>query len=197
MANKVLGRRKKSIKNRNDPRYLSTQKKFDTELETELSHGHVARLSIQKITQRTHVWRTTFYDHFLHLDDALNHFNHRMRPDLKKLEKEIESANCGSEVAFSKILHFIYLNKKYYGIVVRYRNSVALLDVPKSCSHVICKNWSNYGPDANSRCFSIFSWELCGVIYYWGHNEKFSKEKIPSYAKYISRLAHNATQRLS
>lgn len=194
---KVFGVRKRRIKNRKDTRYLEVQERLDAEIGRSLRVGYIARLNVLEISRKAKVWKSTFYNHFFHLDDALNHFNHKKRPALKKLAKESCESGCDLEVIFTKILYFIYTNRAYYKIALCSHDLVSFLDIPDSFHNLFIRFWSNYDKETNERNFVVFSWELCGLIYYWGKKKRFDKAEITKYAKYLTRLTQNASRRLT
>lgn len=194
---KALGGRKNKIKDTNNPRYIKVEEQLDTEIGRQLRMGHLARLNVPDISRKAKVWKSTFYNHFLHLDDALRHFNHKMKPNLKQLAKETQADNYSLEVAFNKILFFVYNNDKYYKTIVYCNDLVPILEIAKTFRPIITKGWSNYGEELTEKSFIIFSWEMGSLIYYWGSQEKFDKAKIAEHARYLTRLASNATQRLN
>lgn len=192
-----MGRRQENIKNRHDRRYTAVQSRIERVLGRLLKRGKITGINVKVVSKESEIWCSTFYDHFKHLDEAVVQFNHKMRPELKKLLSEAKSLNCSPEVTFAKILHFIYVNREYYDVMVCCKNPVALLEIAEIFKKLICRDWSNYGEENTKRCFYVFAWEMSGVICYWGRVEKFDEQKIMGYAKYLAGLAKNVPRRLS
>ena len=212
----VGARRKERIKNQNDKRYIETQSRYELAIGKFLKMGRISRLNTPVVCNEAKTCNSTFYDHYTHMDEAVDLFFHKMEPRLKCLLKESYRLCCGEkdnrrdsrngfaengganlEIIFFKILYFIYQNRDYYEIVISRGNSQALTKIAETFRPVIKRGWSNYGTEAEEKCFCLFSWELSGVLYYWGTFEKFDFGRITQHAKELSRLAQNATKRLA
>jgi len=187
-------RRKDLIKNRNDKRYIEKQKQLERAIGKCLKSGWLSRLKTSKICSEAGVWKTTFYDHYIHVDEAISLFFHKMDPELRKLAIEIDRQNL--EVIFYKILYFVYQNREYYETIIGQGYSQALTRIAEPFQHIIKQSWSNYGIEVENKCFCMFSWELGGALYCWGHFENFDFDRMPQYARKLSRLANNTTKRL-
>lgn len=207
----VCAGRKERIKNQNDKRYIETQKRYELAIGKFLKMGRISRLNTPVICSEAKTCNSTFYDHYTHMDEAIDLFFHKMEPRLKCLLKEscrfyysekhdekerVENGGANLEMVFFKILYFIYQNREYYEIVISRGNSQALTKIAETFRPLIKRGWSNYGIEAEEKCFCLFSWELSGVLYYWGSFENFEFSQITQHAKELSRLAQNATKRL-
>ncbi len=198
--------RKEKIKNKTDKRFTETRDRFDKVIGKYLKLGWVSRLNTPIVSNEARVWDSTFYNHYNHMDEAIDLFFHKMDPDLKCLaeengctcEKRLDLPIDGPslEAIFFKILYFIYQNRGYYEVIIERGNSNALIKIAEVFRPIIAEGWSNYGAETDEKCFCVFSWELSGVLYYWGSFENFDFDRISQHARELTRLARNATRRL-
>ena len=188
---------KQRVKNRKDPRYLKVQERLDSALGRFIRIGRTHRLTIPELSKAASTYKTTFYDHFHHMDAAFEQLNHKYKEQLEQLRKETVSTNIADlEALYSRLLYFIYNNHEYYSTMIYCHNAIPFLEMISIFRIPIIRKWSNYGGEANDYAFQIFSWEASAIIIYWGKKERFSKSKLPSYAKKLAKLSQNATQRL-
>ena len=192
---RVKKRRKDLIKNTNDKRYVETQNQLERAIGKYLKMGWLSRINTPVISNEAKVWNSTFYNHYIHMDEAIDVFFHKMEPDLRNLAKETFGQNL--EIVFYKILYFIYQNREYYEVIVRKGYSQVLTKIAVIFQPVIERGWSNYGMEDEEKYFCIFSWEFCGVLYYWGCFENFDYDQIDQHTKELSRLAQNTSKRLT
>lgn len=185
------------LKSCNDGRFLRVEERLFRTLGYYLRHDLAASVGVSELANRAKIWKSTFYDHFKNMDDAINKYNHRFDRDIKKLCNEIIDMHIDIEPAILKILYFINKHKSYYSTCIHRQNLIPIFSIAKICRPIFAKNWSNFGREKFDFCFKIFSGELFGVIYYWGDCERFDDKKIKTYAIYLSNLAKNATRRLS
>ena len=193
----VTGCRKGRVKNQEDQRYLIIQKRFELALGKFLRLGRVSRLNVADLSHEAKVWKSTFYDHFVHVDQAIEYFQHMMRPKIEELHTEASNEQCSMEIMFYKILFFIWRNQDYYNVMIYRQNPVAILEIAEIFKWEICKSWSKFGKAKEERCFQIFAWEMSGLICYWGKSEKFDRRKIDRLVHELKKLGQNATQRLT
>ena len=188
---------KDRVKNRKDPRYLKVQERLDRALGKFIRKGRVSRLTIPELTTEASTYKSTFYDHFRHMDAAFEQLNHKYKKQLEALRKEIaETHVTDQELIYSKILFFIHNNREYYSTMIFCHNPVPFLEAISTFRVILSKTWSNYGGELNDYIFHLFSWEASSVIVYWGQKDHFYKSKIPEYAEKLAKLSQNATQRL-
>jgi len=139
------------------------------------------------------------------MDEAIDSYFHKMEPELKMLAREVSAQkdyppdrnDKTLEAVFFKILYFVYRNQDYYSVIISQGNSQVFMRIAESFEPVIKQDWSNYGLEMEDRCFCVFSWELGGLLYFWRRFENFDFSKIAHYARKLSRLAQNATKRLT
>ena len=186
-----------SIKNRNDVRFLKVQEKLEHALAKFLRKNYVARLCVPDLSREAKVWDSTFYDHYDNLDDAITQFSHKYDSNIKDLRHEVSRQNCSLEIAYAKILHFIYKNRDYYRTSFRCQNPTPIFSIITIFRPIIMKGWSNFNLDLLEFCFRILTAEVYAVIGFWGTKEKFNKDRISYYANYLARLSQNSAKRLS
>lgn len=186
---------KNRVKNRKDPRYLRTQDRYDSALGRFLKRSRRSRLTITELSDETKVNKSTFYDHFIHMDAAFNQLPHKFKGKLEQLRAELGTPKS-TELIFIKLLTFIYENREYYGVMIYDNNPTPFLEMLDIFRVSLMRTWSNYGPETNKYVFQIFSWEATGELFYWGKNERFVKAKLPHHVNNLVRLCQNATQRL-
>ena len=197
-------RRKERIKNKLDKRFLEIQGRFDLAIGKFLKLGWVSRLNTPIVSDEAEVWDSTFYNHYEHMDEAIDLFFHKMEPQLKCLvgengsspSRERSKKRRSLEMTFFKILYFVYQNREYYEVVIEKGHSQTLIKIAEEFRPVIARGWSTYGIEIDEKCFCVFAWELSGVLYYWGYYEKFDFDRIAQHAKELTKLARNATKRL-
>ncbi len=197
MRREITGRRKERVRNRRDPRYLSIQKRYMCSLGKFLRRGRISRIQIKELSEKTHVWHSTFYDHFIHMDDAIEQYWHDLEPSLKELASELGGRNLSLTKIFTKILIFIYHNREYYDVVLTCGNYVALSVIIEIFLPLLSKGWSKYNQSKSELAIAIFAGEFSGEIYYWGRKEHFNFDRILEHAKTLAKLSENATQRLA
>ncbi len=184
------------LKNCNDGRFLSTEERLFRALGYFIERGAIGSISISDLTKRAKIWKSTFYNHFKSIDDALTHYDHKYDNDILKLRRELEIEKCSIKTATMRLLFFISKHKNYYKICLCHQNPVPIFNITKIFCPIFTKSWSYFGREKFDLCFKIFSGELYGVIYYWGNSEHFDCQKIKIHAAYLSNLAKNATKRL-
>lgn len=205
----VRVRRKDLIKNRKDKRYTEKQERLECAIGKLLKLGWISRLKTSKVSNAADVRNSTFYNHYSHMDEAIDSYFHKMDLELRVLAEELLEPEYGPkpksdknresvdlEFVFFRILYFVYRNRKYYEVIIGQGYSQALMRIAEPFQQAIKQGWSNYGIETEDKCFCVFSWELGGVLYYWGSFENFDYDRIPRYAKRLSRLAQNTTKRL-
>ena len=185
------------LKNCNDGRFLRVEDRLFRTLGYYLKRDSIASIEVSELTSKAKIWKSTFYDHFKNMDDAIIKYDHRFDCDIKELCNEIIDMHIDIESAIFKILYFISKHKNYYSTCLHRQNLTPISSIAKICRPIFVKNWSNFGREKFDFCFRIFSGELYGVIHYWGDYEHFDDKKIKTYAIYLSNLAKNATRRLS
>lgn len=183
------------VENTNDPRFRNVQKRLDKVLSGFFRRGHVANLQIGEVSKNAHIYNSTFYDHYPHMDAAFYQLERRAEPELQKLKLEAE--NLSLENIYRKILHFIIKEQEYYGAMLIRKNATPLLQIPETFQTILCKEWRNYNKDLKERIFQLFAWEFCGVIYCWGIREKFNQSKLDYYARKLAKLTKTACDRLA
>lgn len=197
MRNEITGRRKERVKSREDPRYVSVQRRYMKTIGKFLKRGHVSRLQIKELSEKSNVWKSTFYDHFAHMDDAISQFLHAKKPELEELYVALGTEQLSLTKIYKRILIFIYQNREYYDAILACGNYIALEDIINIFGPTISRGWSNYADDKTARAMIIFSLEFAGEIYFWGQKEQFDFDKISGHAKALAKLSENATQRLA
>lgn len=197
MRSEITGRRKERIKNRNNPRYLITHRRYLVALGKLLRRGKFSRIGVKELSKRTRVWKSTFYDHFIHMDDAIEQFWHEKNPELKQLAAEIAERDLTLRKIYTRILVFIYHNREYYDVIVSCRNYISLREILEIFRPLISTKWSRYESKKIEYAFTILTWEFAGEIFYWGKIEKFDFNKILKHSQRLARLSENATQRLA
>ena len=183
-------------KNCNDGRFLSNEERLYCALGYFLKHNLIGSISISDLTRKAKIWKSTFYNHFKNIDDALARYDHKYDDDILKLRRELEVENCSIKTATMRLLFFISKHKNYYKICLHCQNPIPIFSITKIFCPIFTKNWSNFGREKFNLCFRIFSGEVYGVICYWGNFEHFDYQKIKTYATYLSNLAKNTTKRL-
>ena len=132
------------IKNRNDARFLKVQEKLEHALAKFLRKNYVARLCVPDLSREAKVWDSTFYDHYDNLDDAITQFNHKYDEDIKILRHEVARQKCNLEIAYAKILNFIYKKRDYYRTGFRCQNPTPIFSIITIFRPIIMKGWSNF-----------------------------------------------------
>lgn len=191
----IVTGRKERLKNRQDPRYLAIHKRYLQAVGKSICRGKMSRMKIKELSDSARVWKSTFYDHFLHMDDAIDQFWHAKDAELTKLRRSLGNVNI--EKIISRILFFIYRNRDYYYVAVKKENPLPLKRIVEIFRDNIAQSWSCYEKDVMQRCMMIFEWEFAAAICYWGKYEKFNFDMIPKKARELARLCRNATQRLA
>ena len=185
------------LKECNDQRFIKVQERLFRELGHFLKNNKLASLNVSSLSRKAKIYVSTFYDHFKSIDDAIFQYDHRHDKDIMKLREEIQTTNCTAQVAIAKLLYFISSHKSYYLTYIHRRNLTPIFNMTTIFRPILAQSWSNYGREKFDLCFKIFCGELFGVIFFWGETEHFEKTKIQEHALYLSRLAQNATRRLS
>lgn len=181
-----------------DARYQAVHKRYLRAIGKFIRHGKLSTIKIKELSDSAHVWKSTFYDHFLHADDAINQFWHAKDEELAELKTELGRFNeISIEKMFSKILIFIYHNREYYDVVVTRENPLPIVKIVEIFRDKIQQSWSKYDETVMQRCTMIFSWEFSAEICYWGKYERFDFDRIPTRVRELVRLCQNATQRLA
>ena len=201
---RIKVRRKDLIRNRKDKRYVENQDRLECAIGKFLKSGWLSRMKVPAVSNEAKVWESTFYDHYIHMDEAINMYFHKMDPKLKSLAAEVcDHKICNThkninylETVFFRILYFVYQNRDYYDVIIGQGYTNSLIRIPEDFRPVIERGWSNYGDQIQEKCFCLFSWEFGGLVYYWGYYENFDYDRIGRYVKELSRLAQNTTKRL-
>lgn len=197
MRSKITGQRKERVRNKRDPRYLAAQRRYMMTLGKFLRRGRLSRIQIKELSAKSSVWKSTFYDHFAHMDDAIEQYWHTMEPEIKELFKEANRHSPTLSIIYVQILLLIYHNREYYDTILSCNNWIALREIVEIFKPYVIYGWSKYEPETFERAFVIFSLEFAGEIYFWGKNEKFNFDRIGFHAKALAKLSENATQRLA
>ena len=184
------------LKNCNDGRFLSVEERLFRALGYFLKRNSIGSINISDLTRKAKVWKSTFYNHFKSIDDALTRYDHKYDNDILKLRQELEAENCNPRTAIMRLLFFISKHKNYYEICLHRQNPIPIFSITKIFCPIFTKNWSHFNHEKFDLCFKIFSGELYGIIYHWGNSEHFDRQKIKTHAVYLNNLAKNATKRL-
>ena len=174
------------VENKNDPRFGNIQKRFDKILSKFFKRGRIATLQIKDVSQGAHVHRSTFYDHYPHMDGAFSELERKNELALKELKEESENLNL--ENVYLKILYFISKDQEYYEAMLIRKDATPLLQITAIFKPILCKSWRNYSKELSEQIFQIFAWEFCGVICCWGMQEKFNEKKLDFYVKKLTKL---------
>lgn len=180
----------------NDQRFLRVQERIFSALGQFLYHENFASITVPKLSQKAHIWSSTFYDHFHNINDAIIQYEHLYDQAIETLRDESSANSLSIEYSITKILYFINKHKDYYANCLRRQNFLPFFSIAKTFRPLLTRNWSNYGHAKNDLSFKIFCGELSGVIFFWGESEHFDGTKIVQHANYLTRLAKNATRRL-
>lgn len=191
----IIAGRKERLKNRQDPRYLAIHKRYLRAIGKSICCGKISRMKIKELSDGANVWKSTFYDHFLHMDDAIEQFWHAKDGELLRLKQSL--GNIDVEKIISKILLYVYRNRDYYYVAAKKENPAPFKKIVEVFCDTFGQSWSRYDETVMQRCMMIFSWEFSAAICYWGKYEKFDFDRIPARARELVRLCRNATQRLA
>lgn len=156
--------------NKNESKYYNTALLMDEALLSLLDKKDYEYISVKEICEKAGVSRSTFYLHYISMDDLLEEtikmVNNKFHSSMEKPENEIELTNSilTVEKYLKPYLLFIKDNLKIYKIIHEKNELFKIDKVSKQLyEDIFEKSLSNFGVKENERKY-IFSFYLEGTL---------------------------------
>lgn len=140
---------------KNNARFRQTEIRMESEALKLMKTLDIKKLTVRKICEKAGVNRSTFYAHFLDIEDMLDKMEMELRKDLMKRYQEKSEREIFSKTSFLRFLEHIEQHQYFYRINLATRKQFPL-----------CQGYDNLYPIIEKRCHQAGIEDEQEILYY-------------------------------